>query len=59
MKGTGKIASLDVWFRGEMAALVNAPTDCVIDDGTLFFVLDELESKLLHLRAEILEVCAA
>lgn len=57
IKVTGKIAALDIWFQGAMAVVVNAPAESFIDDdGTLLFVLEELESRLLRSRARILKL---
>lgn len=57
VKVTGKIAALDIWFKGAMAAVVNAPAESFIDDdGSLLFALEELESKLLGSRARILKL---
>ena len=57
IKVAGKIAALDIWFQGAMAAVANAPTENFIDDdGTLICVLEELERKLLRSRARILKL---
>ena len=54
---TSKIASLNVWFLGASAAIVNAPANSVIDlDGALAFAMEELERMLLRSRAQTLEV---
>ena len=58
IKVTSKIASLDIWFQGASAAIVNAPANSVIDvDGTLAFVMEELESTVKAFDGFVFGAC--
>lgn len=55
IEATDKLTSMQVWFRGAIAAVKDVPVISFIDeDETLVAAMDVLEGKLLSLRAEIL-----
>ena len=54
---THKLASLHIWFKGASAAVDDMPVGSFIDKAqTLVPAMEDMEAKLLRLRADILNV---